>query len=219
MPYPADDAGRGSFDVDYEVRALFHNVYNCRNLAAIDKAYAQNVRWNAATNRSGYGRVEVKGRARMHLSTFPASDCTDEIYWMGDAVDGYSVSLGGAPRVGTADTGSTASRPAVASSCGDEPILLSERKVRRGPDVVQRVGRDEPDSPRRRHQPARLTLTSSGDPQCRVQLLYSVVRLTQSTQNKIDEVRLRSPIPCVRPRDQECPSMHTIRQQVSGGPR
>ena len=41
-PYPANDSGSGSFDVDYEVRALFHNVYNRKNLAAIDKAYAQN---------------------------------------------------------------------------------------------------------------------------------------------------------------------------------
>lgn len=93
-PYPENDARNGSFDVDYEVRALFHNVYNRRNLAAIDKAYAPNVRWNAATNRSGYGRAEVKGMARMLLSTFPDLGLhMDEIYWMGNDVDGYSVSV------------------------------------------------------------------------------------------------------------------------------
>lgn len=98
-PYPQNErtgAGISSngFDVDYEVRALFHNVYNRKNLAAIDKAYAQNVRWNAATNRSGYGRGEVKGMARMLMSTFPDLGLhVDEVYWMGNDADGYSVSV------------------------------------------------------------------------------------------------------------------------------
>ena len=95
QPYPAAaDTHRGAFDVDYEVRALFHNVYNRKNLAAIDLAYAQNVRWNAATNRTGYGRAEVKGMARMLMSTFPDLGLhVDEVYWMGNDTDGYSVSV------------------------------------------------------------------------------------------------------------------------------
>ncbi len=94
VPYPANDAGSGVFDVDYEVRALFHNVYNRKNLAAIDKAYAQNVRWNAATNRAGYGRSEVKAMARSLMSTFPDLGLhVDEVYWMGNDVDGYAVSV------------------------------------------------------------------------------------------------------------------------------
>ena len=97
-PYPADDHTpvdpARTFNVDYEVRALFHNVYNRKNLAAIDKAYAQNVRWNAATNRSGYGRSEVKAMARMLMSTFPDLGLhVDEVYWMGNDVDGYAVSV------------------------------------------------------------------------------------------------------------------------------
>ena len=93
QPYPANERSSG-FDIDYEVRALFHNVYNRKNLAAIDQAYAQNVRWNAATNRSGYGRSEVKGMARMLMSTFPDLGLhVDEVYWMGNDVDGYSVSV------------------------------------------------------------------------------------------------------------------------------
>ena len=92
-PYPANDR-TGGFDVDYEVRALFHNVYNRRNLSAIDQAYAPTVRWNAATNRSGYGRAEVKGMARNLLSTFPDLGLgVDEVYWMGNDTDGYSVSV------------------------------------------------------------------------------------------------------------------------------
>lgn len=96
-PYPPDrkDSASGdTFNVDYEVRALFHNVYNRKNLAAIDKAYAQNVRWNAATNRSGYGRGEVKAMARMLMSTFPDLGLhVDEVYWMGNDIDGYAVSV------------------------------------------------------------------------------------------------------------------------------
>ncbi|MET3806371.1 putative ester cyclase [Nakamurella sp. UYEF19] len=93
-PYPKDDSGRSTFNVDYEVRALFHDVFNRKNLAAIDKAYAQNVRWNGPTNRTGYGRSEVKAFARSLMSTFPDLGLqVDEIYWMGNDVDGYSVSV------------------------------------------------------------------------------------------------------------------------------
>ena len=96
-PYPSNPSSghaSGSFDVDYEVRALFHNVYNRKNLAAIDRAYAQNVRWNAATNRAGYGRSEVKAMARTLMSTFPDLGLhVDEVYWMGNDTDGYAVSV------------------------------------------------------------------------------------------------------------------------------
>ena len=93
MPYPANDRSDG-FDVDYEVRALFHNVFNRKNLAAIDTAYAQNVRWNGPTNRTGYGRSEVKAFARTLMSTFPDLGLhVDEVYWMGNDTDGYSVSV------------------------------------------------------------------------------------------------------------------------------
>ncbi len=92
-PYPKKDRSSG-FDVDYAVRALFHNVYNRRDLSAIDRAYAQNVRWNGPTNRTGYGRGEVKAMARNLLATFPDLGLhVDEIYWMGNDVDGFSVSV------------------------------------------------------------------------------------------------------------------------------
>jgi predicted ester cyclase len=93
-PYPADDRRAGGLDVDWTVRALFHNVYNRRNLAAIDDIYAPNVRWNAASNRSGYGRAEVRGMARSLLSTFPDLGMSvDEVYWMGNDADGFAVSV------------------------------------------------------------------------------------------------------------------------------
>ena len=85
--------GRG-FDVDHFIRELMHNTFNRRDLSAIDRAYAQNVRWYGTTNRSGYGRGEVKAMARSLLATFPDLGVhVDEIYWMGNDEEGYRVSL------------------------------------------------------------------------------------------------------------------------------
>ncbi len=93
-PYPANSRKSAGLDVDYTVRALFHNVYNRRNLAAIDDIYSANVRWNAASNRSGYGRAEVRGLARSLLATFPDLGlAVDEVYWMGNDTDGFAVSV------------------------------------------------------------------------------------------------------------------------------
>ena len=93
-PYPANGRTAAGLDVDYTVRALFHNVYNRRNLAAIDEIYSSNVRWNAASNRSGYGRAEVRGLARSLLATFPDLGlAVDEVYWMGNDTDGFAASV------------------------------------------------------------------------------------------------------------------------------
>jgi predicted ester cyclase len=93
QPYP-DRADRPGFDVEYVIRALFHDVYNRRNLAAIDRAYAQNVRWHAATNREGYGRADVRAMARGLLAAFPDLGMhVDEVYWMGNERDGFRASV------------------------------------------------------------------------------------------------------------------------------
>ena len=91
-PYPAQ-RGTG-FDVDHFVRALLHDTFNRRDLSAIDRAYAQSVRWYGTTNRSGYGRGEVKAMARSLLSTFPDLGLhVDEVYWMGNEREGFRVSV------------------------------------------------------------------------------------------------------------------------------
>lgn len=92
VPYP-EPSGPG-FDVEHEVRRLFHDVYNRRDLSAVDRIYARTVRWHGTTNRSGYGRSDVRGMARNLLATFPDMGVrVDEVYWMGNDVDGYSVSV------------------------------------------------------------------------------------------------------------------------------
>lgn len=93
-PYPRPPRPEAGFDVDHQVRALFHDVYNRRDLSAVDRAYARNVRWYGPSNRAGYGRTDVRGMARALLATFPdLGHQVDEVYWMGNEADGYRVSV------------------------------------------------------------------------------------------------------------------------------
>lgn len=92
LPYP--ESSRAGFDVDHVIRKLLHDTYNRRDLSAIDRAYARNVRWHGTTNRTGYGRSEVRGMARGLLATFPDLGMhVDEIYWMGNEAEGFSASV------------------------------------------------------------------------------------------------------------------------------
>jgi predicted ester cyclase len=91
-PYPASSAP--GFDVEHAVRGLFHDVFNRRDLSAVDKLYAPTVRWHGASNREGYGRRAVQAMARSLLATFPDLGLgVDEVYWMGNDADGYRVSV------------------------------------------------------------------------------------------------------------------------------
>jgi predicted ester cyclase len=91
--YPATDS-RAGFDVDHYVRALFHDTYNRRDLSAIDRAYVPNVRWHGGSLREGYGRADVRKMARSLMATFPDLGLhVDEVYWMGNEAEGFSVSV------------------------------------------------------------------------------------------------------------------------------
>lgn len=90
--YPLSDSR--SFDVEHFVRALWHNLYNRRDLSAVDRAYAPTARWHGPSNRLGYGRQDVKAMARALLASFPDLGMqVDEVYWMGNEDEGYRVSL------------------------------------------------------------------------------------------------------------------------------
>ena len=92
LPYPRYE-GRG-FSVEHFIRQLFHDTFNRRDLSAIDRAYAPNVRWYGTTNRTGYGRSDVRAMARSLLATFPDLGLqVDEVYWMGNDDEGYRVSV------------------------------------------------------------------------------------------------------------------------------
>lgn len=92
LPYP--ESTSTEFDVDHAVRKLFHDTYNRRDLSVIDRVYAPTVRWHGTSNRSGYGRSDVRGMARNLLATFPdLGVAVDEVYWMGNERDGFSASV------------------------------------------------------------------------------------------------------------------------------
>ena len=83
-----------SDDVEGFVRGLFHNLYNRRDLSAVDRHYASNVQWHGTSNREGHGRGDVRSMARKLLATFPDFGLeVDEVYWMGNADDGWSVAV------------------------------------------------------------------------------------------------------------------------------
>ncbi|MEV0847558.1 ester cyclase [Streptomyces sp. NPDC049954] len=93
LPYPPAPEGSG-FDVEHTVRALFHHLFNRRDLSAVDRAYAPTVRWYGASDRTAYGRGEVRAWFRSLVSTFPDLGAqVDEVYWMGNDRDGYRVSV------------------------------------------------------------------------------------------------------------------------------
>ena len=85
---------RTSDDVEGFVRALFHNLYNRRDLSVVDRAYAANVDWHGTSDREGHGRGDVRSMARKLLATFPDFGLeVDEVYWMGNAQDGWSIAV------------------------------------------------------------------------------------------------------------------------------
>ena len=90
--YP--ESGSRGFDVQHFVRALWHNLYNRRDLSSVDKAYLPTARWKGTSNRLGYGRQDIKGMARALLATFPDLGMqVDEVYWMGNEAEGFRVSV------------------------------------------------------------------------------------------------------------------------------
>jgi hypothetical protein len=90
--YPPAPAG--PFDVEHFVRALWHDVYNRRDLSSIDRAYAPTARWKGTSNRLGYGPTDIRAQARALLATFPDLGMqVDEVYWMGNPTEGFRVSV------------------------------------------------------------------------------------------------------------------------------
>jgi predicted ester cyclase len=94
VPVPAREPSATGDDIDGLVRALYHNLYSRRDLSAIDRLYASNVRWHGASDREGYGRADVRAMARGLMATFPDLGLhVDEVYWMGNPAEGFAVSV------------------------------------------------------------------------------------------------------------------------------
>ncbi len=94
VPRRASEPPSTTADIDGLLRAYYHNLYNVRDLSAVDRLYSSGVRWHGATDREGYGRNEVRAMARGLLATFPDLGVNvDEVYWMGSEPEGYAASV------------------------------------------------------------------------------------------------------------------------------
>ena len=81
------------FDVDDFLRRNLHEIWNRRMFGKVRDAYAPIVRFFGPSDRQGYGRGEYQAFVISLVSMFPDMALTvDEQYWMGNAVEGYSVS-------------------------------------------------------------------------------------------------------------------------------
>ena len=86
--------GPGDLDVDAFARSFFQNVWNRRNLSALDLLAAPNVVVQAPTGRVYQGVGRYKSFVLSMLAMFPdLAVGVDEVYWMGNAVDGYLASV------------------------------------------------------------------------------------------------------------------------------
>ena len=94
IPRRMAEPATGGSDMDGLFRAYYHNLYNVRDLSAVDRLYSPSVRWHGASGREGHGRNDVRALSRGLLATFPDLGVTvDEVYWMGSEPEGYAVSV------------------------------------------------------------------------------------------------------------------------------
>lgn len=71
------------FEPEAFIRHLLHQVWNWRNLSAIDRAYAPNLRYLGTSGRQLYGRGELKSLILSFLAMFPdLSMQVDDVYSM-----------------------------------------------------------------------------------------------------------------------------------------
>ena len=82
------------FDVEEFVRRSWHNIWNRRSLKQIALSYDKSLLFRGATGRVFYGRGEYQSFILGLLAMFPDLMLQiDDIYWMGNADDGYLVSV------------------------------------------------------------------------------------------------------------------------------
>jgi predicted ester cyclase len=76
------------------VRAALHAIWNRRNLSAIQQIYNPNVLVQATAGRAYHGVGQLQAFVLSMLAMFPDLNFTvDDLYWMGNAVDGYLLAI------------------------------------------------------------------------------------------------------------------------------
>ena len=89
LPVPAADA-----DLEQVLRHGYHQIWNWRDLGAVDRLYAPNLRYHGPTGREFYGRGEYKSFVLSLLAMFPDLGLqVDDVYHMGNPEDGFSTSV------------------------------------------------------------------------------------------------------------------------------
>ncbi len=80
-------------DVEEFVHAVFHAVWNRRDLSVLNRIYSPSVTYEGATGRVFQGVGQIKSFVLSVLAMFPnIALSVDDLYWMGNPEDGYLVS-------------------------------------------------------------------------------------------------------------------------------
>ena len=89
LPAPSAD-----FDLEDEIRRAHHYSWNWRNMAALDRLYDKGLVFHGPTDRELRGLAAYKSFILSMIAMFPdIATQIDEVYWMGNATDGYMTSV------------------------------------------------------------------------------------------------------------------------------
>lgn len=93
-PESMEIPGHPRDDIERLVRATMHTIWNRRNFGAIDQAYRPNVVVQGSTGRIYRGTGQLRSFVMSMVAMFPDLWMSvDDIYWMGNADEGYVVSV------------------------------------------------------------------------------------------------------------------------------
>ena len=81
------------FDIDRFLRITFENLWNKRDYDELDLNFVENLQFEGPTNRKFNGLKDYQDFLKSLTTCFPDLELQiDEIYWMGNDVDGYLTS-------------------------------------------------------------------------------------------------------------------------------
>ena len=81
------------FDIDRFLRITFENLWNKRDYDKLDLNFVENLQFEGPTNRKFNGLKDYQDFLKSLTTCFPDLELQiDEIYWMGNDVDGYLTS-------------------------------------------------------------------------------------------------------------------------------
>jgi len=78
------------FDIDRFLRITFENLWNKRDYDKLDLNFVENLQFEGPTNRKFNGLKDYQDFLKSLATCFPDLELqVDEIYWMGDEIDGF----------------------------------------------------------------------------------------------------------------------------------